>query len=62
MYSGLAATLTAAALISSYNIHLKARVFRPFGPGRRRFSRGQVSMQCWVLARIGPGACDGRNF
>ncbi len=62
MYSGLAATLTAAALISSYNIPLKARVFRPFGPGRRRFSRGQVCMRRPDLARTVPGACDGRYF
>jgi hypothetical protein len=33
VYSGLAATLTAAALTSSYNIPLKAMVFRPAGRG-----------------------------
>ncbi|KAI3492036.1 hypothetical protein L1887_43579 [Cichorium endivia] len=30
-----------ATLDTSYNIPLKAMVFRPSGPGRRRFSRGQ---------------------
>ena len=45
---------------SSYNIPRKAMLFRPFGPGRRRFCRGKVWARGRVLATMGPGACDGR--
>nr|QLG00571.1 hypothetical protein [Leclercia adecarboxylata] len=52
--------ITRSGLISSYNIPRKAMLFRPFGPGRRRFCRGEVWARCRVLATLGPGACDGR--
>lgn len=52
--------ITRSVSTSSYNIPLKAMLFRPFGPGRRRFCRGKVWARGRVLATMGPGACDGR--